>query len=95
MLGFVGLKSQILADFLQSQIAMYILGIIEEGNEMGLNDEDSRVGKIKRIAFMLLSSGRVTVLHFLSTMKTINCFRLSETSVPDDSLCGYWYSMDA
>ena len=32
---------------------------------MGLNDEDPRVGKIKRIVFMLLA-GRVTVLHCLA-----------------------------
>ena len=62
---------------------------------MGLNDEDSRVGKIKRIVFMLLSREGNCVAFSGLIMKTINCFGLSQTSVPYDSLPGYWYSMDA
>lgn len=62
---------------------------------MWLNDEDSSVGKTKRIVFVLLSRQSNCVSFCGLIKKTMNYFGLSQTAVPDGSLSGYWSSMDA
>ena len=74
---------------------MYILGIIEEGKWNGAEWWGFKSGQNKKDRIYASSWESNCVAFSGLIMKTINCFGLSQTAVPDDSLPGYWHSMDA